>query len=183
MPSRSMLALFTVIGGQLWDNDQTRLAEAILSANAGLFQSQPCDACRRCSKEFTSTYTIPVGQFDTGLIAFDGAARSPSPRTTRTCGALIRDPAGRRPRPWRGNAPVFVVHSAAAVANALCFETEQLEEVGSIHEDLPRFAKARLAAQFAPHGCGLGKVAGGDVMPNLVPLGWRQYRPQGLVRS
>jgi hypothetical protein len=29
-----MLALFTVIGGQLWDNDQTRLAEAILSANA-----------------------------------------------------------------------------------------------------------------------------------------------------
>ena len=75
------------------------------------------------------------------------------------------------------------LHSAAAVANALRFETEQLEEVGRIDEDLPRFAKARLAAEFGPHGCGLGKVAGGDVMPNLVPLGWRQYRPQGLVRS
>jgi hypothetical protein len=89
MPSRSMLALFTVIGGQLWNNDQTRLAEAILSANAGLFQSQPCDACCRYSMKFTSTYTIPVGQFDTGLIAFDGSALSPSPRTIRTCGGLV----------------------------------------------------------------------------------------------
>jgi hypothetical protein len=32
-----MLALFTAIGGQLWDNDQTRLAKAILSTNAVLF--------------------------------------------------------------------------------------------------------------------------------------------------
>jgi hypothetical protein len=61
-----MLALFTAIGGQLWDNDQTRLAKAILSTNAFLFQSQPCDAWFRCSMKFTSTYTIPVGQFDTG---------------------------------------------------------------------------------------------------------------------
>src|SRR3954467_14303954 len=45
---------------------RTRFAEAILSANAVLFQSQPCDACARCSMKFTSTYTIPVGQFDTG---------------------------------------------------------------------------------------------------------------------
>ena len=67
--------------------------------------------------------------------------------------------------------------------SALCFETEQLEEVGRIDADLPRFAKACLTAEFAPHGCGLGKVAGADVMPNLIPLGWRQYRPQGLVRS
>ena len=65
MPSRSMLALFTAIGGQLWDNDQTRLAKAILSTNAVLFQSQPCDACSRCSMKVTSTYTILVGQFDT----------------------------------------------------------------------------------------------------------------------
>ena len=72
-----MLALFTAIGGQLWDNDQTRLAKAILSTNAVLFQSQPCDACFRCSMKFTSTYTIPVGQFDTGLIAFDGVRAKP----------------------------------------------------------------------------------------------------------
>ena len=183
MPSRSMLALFTAIGGQLWDNDQTRLAKAILSTNAVLFQSQPCDACFRCSMKFTSTYTIPVGQFDTGLIAFDGSARNPSPRTTRTCGGPGLRSRGRRPRPCSASASVFLAYSAAAVANALCFETEQLEEVGRIDEDLPRFAKACLAAEFAPHGCGLGKVAGGDVMPNLVPLGWRQYRPQGLVRS
>ena len=175
MPSRSMLALFTAIGGQLWDNDQTRLAKAILSANAVLFQSQPCDACFRCSMKFTSTYTIPVGQFDTGLIAFDGSARNPSPRTTRTCGGPGLRSRGRRPRPCSASASVFLAYSAAAVANALCFETEQLEEVGRIDEDLPRFAKACLAAEFAPHGCGLGKVAGGDVMPNLVPLGWRQY--------
>src|SRR3954462_8013594 len=45
---------------------RTRFAEAILSANAVLFQSQPCDARARCSMKFTSTYTIPVGQFDTG---------------------------------------------------------------------------------------------------------------------
>src|SRR5215203_344548 len=50
-------------------------------------------------------------------------------------------------------------------------------------EDVPRFAEACLSAEFAPHGCGLGKVAGADVMPNLIPLGWRQYPPQGLVRS
>src|SRR6478609_9294465 len=67
-------------------------------------------------------------------------------------------------------------------AKALCVEAEQLEEVGRIDKDLPRFAEARLATEFAPHGCGLGKVAGADVMPNLVPLGWRQYPPQGLVR-
>ena len=89
MPSRSMSALFTAIGGQRWDNDQTRLAKAILSTNAVLFQSQPCDACSWCSMKFTSTYTIPVGQFDTGLIAFDGSALSPSPRTIRTCGGLV----------------------------------------------------------------------------------------------
>src|SRR3954447_9904425 len=43
----------------------TSLADAILSANAVLFQSQPCDACSRCSMKVTSTYTILVGQFDT----------------------------------------------------------------------------------------------------------------------
>jgi hypothetical protein len=51
MPSRSMSALFTAIGGQRWDNDQTRLAKAILSTNAVLFQSQPCDECCRCFHE------------------------------------------------------------------------------------------------------------------------------------
>src|SRR3954454_15085811 len=33
------------------------------------------------------------------------------------------------------------------------------------------------------HTAAVSGVAGGDVMPNLGPLGWRQYRPQGLVRS
>jgi hypothetical protein len=30
---------------------------------------------------------------------------------------------------------------------------------------------------------GLGKVAGGDMVPDLVPFGRRQYPPQGLVHQ
>src|SRR6185437_1300381 len=76
----------------------------------------------------TSTYTIPVGQFDTGLIAFARAARSPSPCTTRTCAGLAPRSGGRGPTPWRADASAFTVHSTVAVASALCVETEQLKE-------------------------------------------------------
>ena len=55
------------------------------------------------------------------------------------------------------------------------------EEVRRIDEDLPRLTEAGLAAELSPLGCGLGKVAGGDVVPDLVPFGRRQYSPQGLV--
>jgi len=78
-----MVTLFTAIGGRLCrvagvtrDNDRVRLAKAILSANAVPLQSQLCDACGRCSTKFTSTYTIPVGQFDTMWIAFGVSART-----------------------------------------------------------------------------------------------------------
>src|SRR4051794_34896205 len=112
-----------------------------------------------------------------------GPPRSPSPRTTRTCEGLGPRSGGQTSQTvvWEclGLRRAF----AAAVVSALCFETKQLEEVGRIDEDLPRLAKACLAAEFAPHGCGLGKVAGADVMPDLVPLGWRQFPPQGLVGS
>src|SRR5262249_33457981 len=36
--------------------------------------------------------------------------------------------------------------------------------------------------EVAPDGRGLGKVAGGDVVADMVPFGQRQYPPQGLVR-
>ena len=96
-----MLFLFTTIGIQLCcdpcveniyvtrcpANGQARLAKAILSANAALFQSQPCDACLRCPEEVTSTYTIDAGQFDTMLSVFDvSRARGPSLRKTRSRG-------------------------------------------------------------------------------------------------
>src|ERR1700730_13140406 len=67
-------------------------------------------------------------------------------------------------------------------ANVSPLETEEPEEVRLIDEDLPRLAEAGLAAELAPLGCGLGKVASGDVVPDLVPFGRRQYPPQGLVR-
>ena len=56
-------------------------------------------------------------------------------------------------------------------------EAEQPEEVGGIDEDLPSVTEASLAAEITPSGCGLGKVACGDVMPDLVPFGRRQYAP------
>lgn len=71
------------------------------------------------------------------------------------------------------------------VARGFCevspFEAEQSEEVGRIGEDFPCLTEASLAAEFAPHGRGLGKIAAADVVPDLVPFGWRQYAPQGLV--
>src|SRR4051812_31201662 len=107
----------------------------------------------------------------------------PSSRTIRTCGDLWSEIASQSPRPCGASASVFLAHSAAAVVNALCFETEQLEEVGRIDEDLPRFAKACLTAEFAPQARGLGKAEGADVIQNRAPLGGRKYPPQGLVRS
>jgi hypothetical protein len=41
--------------------------------------------------------------------------------------------------------------------DGLCFETEQVEEIRRMDEDVPRFAEAWLSAEFALHGCGLGK--------------------------
>jgi hypothetical protein len=72
--------------------------------------------------------------------------------------------------------------SCGETAKVSPFKAEKPEEVRRIDEDLPRLAEAGIAAELAPDGCGLGKVAGGDVVPDLVPFGRRQYRPQGLVR-
>src|SRR5262245_54917924 len=46
-----------------------------------------------------------------------------------------------------------------------------------------RRAEAGLAAELAPHRPGLGKVAGGDVVPDLLPFVRRQYSPPRLVRA
>jgi hypothetical protein len=72
--------------------------------------------------------------------------------------------------------------AAAQLGNVSPVTAEESEEVRGIGEDLPRFTEAGLAAELAPDGGGLGKVAGGDVVPDLVPFGRRQYPPQGLVR-
>jgi hypothetical protein len=61
-------------------------------------------------------------------------------------------------------------------------EAEQTEEVGRIEEDLPRLREAGLAAELAPDRRRLGEVAGGDVLPELVPFGRCQCLPQGFVR-
>ncbi len=60
-------------------------------------------------------------------------------------------------------------------------EAEQPEEVRRIDEDLLRVAEPGLAAELAPDGCGLGEVAGRDVVPDLRPFRRRQHAPQGLV--
>src|SRR5215831_8686210 len=52
----------------------------------------------------------------------------------------------------------------------LGLEAEQLQQVGRIGEDLPRLAEAGVAAELAPARRGLGKVAGDDVLPDLLPL-------------
>ena len=44
------------------------------------------------------------------------------------------------------------------------------KEVRWIDEDLPRLTEAGLAAELAPVGCGLGKVAGSDVAPDSAPI-------------
>src|SRR6202035_5921900 len=67
-------------------------------------------------------------------------------------------------------------------ANVSPLKAEEPEEVRRIDEDFPCLTEAGLAAELAPDVCGLGKVAGGDVVPDLVPFGRRQYSPQGLVR-
>src|SRR5271169_5804599 len=58
-------------------------------------------------------------------------------------------------------------------ANVSPLKAEEPEEVRRIDEDLPRLAEAGLSAELAPVVCSLGKVAGGDVVPDLVPLGRR----------
>src|SRR4051794_41865720 len=58
----------------------------------------------------TSTYTIPDGQFDTGPIAFDGAARSPWPHNSNLHG-LVRHRAGRGLTLRRADAAACAVQS------------------------------------------------------------------------
>jgi hypothetical protein len=67
--------------------------------------------------------------------------------------------------------------SCGKTANVSPLKAEEPEEVRRINEDLPRLAEAGLAAELTPDGCGLGKVAGGDVVPDLIPFGRRQYPP------
>jgi hypothetical protein len=64
-----------------------------------------------------------------------------------------------------------------ALASVSPVEAEQPEEVGRIDEDLPSVTEASLTTEITPSGCGLGKVACGDVTPDLAPFGWRQYAP------
>jgi hypothetical protein len=77
----------------------------------------------------------------------------------------------------RCTASASIFAPTRALANVSSVEAEQPEEVGGIDEDLPSLTEASLAAEITPSGCGLGKVAGGDVMPDLVPFGRRQYAP------
>src|ERR1700730_15486196 len=63
-------------------------------------------------------------------------------------------------------------------ANVSPLKAEEPEEVRRIDEDLARLTEPGLAAELAPLGCGLGKVAGDDVVPDLVPFG----TPAGLRR-
>src|SRR5262249_12441465 len=65
----------------------------------------------------------------------------------------------------------------------LAIKPEQAEEIGWVHEHLPRLREAGGAAELAPLGRRLGKIAGGDVMPDLFPFGRRQHLPQRLVHA
>src|SRR5262245_48703347 len=58
---------------------------------------------------------------------------------------------------------------------------EQPEEVGRIGENLPRLAEAGGAAELAPGRRGFREVAGGDVVPDLLPFRTRQHVPERLV--
>jgi hypothetical protein len=49
-------------------------------------------------------------------------------------------------------------------------KSKEPKEVCRIDEDLPCLIEARLAAEFAPYSCGLWKIAGIDVVPDLVPF-------------
>ena len=82
---------------------------------------------------------------------------------------------GARGKRCTASASIFA--PTRALANVSPVEAEQPEEVGGVDEDLPSLTEASLAAEITPSGCGLGKVAGGDVMPDLVPFGRRQYAP------
>jgi hypothetical protein len=76
-----------------------------------------------------------------------------------------------RGKRWTASRPRELLASVSPV------EAEQPEEVGGIDEDLPSVTEASLAVEITASGCGLGKVACGDVMPDLVPFGRRQYAP------
>jgi hypothetical protein len=73
--------------------------------------------------------------------------------------------------------------SCGETANVLPLKAEKSIEVRRISEDLPRLTEAGLAAERAPAVSGFGKVAGRNVLPNLVPFDRRQHLPQGLVRA
>src|ERR1700730_1453057 len=81
-----------------------------------------------------------------------------------------------------GTAGVDREESCGETANVSTLKAGEPDEVSGIDENLPRLTEAGLAAELAPVGCGLGKVAGGDVVPDLVPFGRRQYPPQRLGR-
>jgi hypothetical protein len=82
---------------------------------------------------------------------------------------------GARGKRCTASASIFA--PTRALANVSPVEAEQSEEVGGVDEDLPSLTEASLAAEITPSRRGLGKVAGGDVMPDLVPFGRRQYAP------
>ena len=82
-----------------------------------------------------------------------------------------------RVRGKRCTASAAICAPLRALASVSPVEAEQPEEVGGIDEDLPSVTEASLAAELTPSGCGLGEVACGDVMPDLVPFGRRQYAP------
>jgi hypothetical protein len=59
--------------------------------------------------------------------------------------------------------PVDRDECCGETANVSPLEAEEPEEVRRIDKDLPCLAETGLAAELTPDGCGLGKVAGGDV--------------------
>jgi hypothetical protein len=75
---------------------------------------------------------------------------------------------------------LFLAPRRAQLPNSLPREPHSFIEsmAPTFDEDLARLTEAGLAAELAPLGCGLGKVAGDDVVPDLVPLG----TPAGLRR-
>src|SRR5262245_46613469 len=62
-------------------------------------------------------------------------------------------------------------------------EAVEVKEPRRINKDLLGFRKASLAAELKPCRLGFGKIASAAMVPDLVPLGWRQHVPQPAERA
>ena len=158
MPSRSMLALFPAIGIPLCRDPCVE--EYLRHASPGLWQGTAVKVMPMLLRANHNSVTPAVsvaGEF--------------------TSTYTIVAAAVPRVRGKRGTAGAAIFAPTRALARVSPVEAEQPEEVGGIDKDLPSVTEASLVAEITPSGCGLGKVACGDVMPDLVPFGRRQYAP------